>query len=295
MDYHRYCIMTNTVSIKPMGGLGNQLFQIFTTISYGLENTRDIIFPYTEQLHTGTVRNTYWNSFLIGLRNMTTYNPLYNETNESLMSMPAYNERMFEYKKIPKPKGPKMLLHGYYQSYKYFDKHWNTIRTMIQLEKQQTAIKNEYTELFSDKETVSMHFRIGDYVNIQDCHPIMPFNYYYNAICNLIMHKDKHYRVLYFCQDTDNIKVSLIINRLSGMFRNIEFVKVDDSICDWKQMLIMSVCSHNIIANSTYSWWGAYFNSNDKKIVYYPNKWFGKSLTHNTTDLFPKEWVNVYW
>ena len=186
MDYHRYCIMTNTVSIKPMGGLGNQLFQIFTTISYGLENTCDIIFPYTEQLHTGTVRNTYWNSFLIGLRNMTTYNPLCKNTNESLMSMPAYNERMFEYKKIPKPKGPKMLLHGYYQSYKYFDKHWNTIKTMIQLEKQQTAIKNEYTELFSDKETVSMHFRLGDYVNIQDCHPIMPFNYYYNARKRLV-------------------------------------------------------------------------------------------------------------
>ncbi len=101
--------MTNTVSIKPMGGLGNQLFQIFTTISYGLENTCDIILPYTEQLHTGTVRNTYWNSFLIGLRNMTTYNPLYKETNESLMSMPVYNEKMFEYKKIPKPNQHRLI------------------------------------------------------------------------------------------------------------------------------------------------------------------------------------------
>ena len=287
--------MTTTISIKPMGGLGNQLFQIFATISYGLEYTCNIILPYTDQLHTGTVRNTYWNTFLIGCRNMTTYNLLNNETNESLMSMPIYNEKSFEYKKIPNPKGPKMQLHGYYQSYKYFDKHWESIKKMISLDDQQKAIKKDYADLFSTKETISLHFRIGDYANIQNCHPIMPFQYYYNAICNLTMHKNKKYRILYFCQDIDNEKVSVIINRLSRMFTELEFVKVSDDIVDWKQMLIMSVCSHNIIANSTYSWWGAYLNQNDKKMVYYPNKWFGKSLQHNTSDMFPPNWVNVYW
>jgi len=287
--------MTTTISIKPMGGLGNQLFQIFATISYGLEYTCNIVLPYTDQLHTGTVRNTYWNTFLIGCRNMTTYNLLHNETNESLMSMPVYNEKSFEYKKIPNPKGPKMLLHGYYQSYKYFVKHWNSIKQMINLDDQQEAIKTDYAELFSTKETISLHFRIGDYVNVQNCHPIMPFQYYYNAICNLTMHKNKNYRILYFCQDIDNQKVSVTINRLSRMFIDIEFVKVSDDIDDWKQMLIMSVCSHTIIANSTYSWWGAYLNQNDNKMVYYPNKWFGKSLSHNTSDLFPPNWVNVYW
>lgn len=287
--------MTTTISIKPMGGLGNQLFQIFATISYGLEYTRNIVLPYTDQLHTGTVRNTYWDTFLIGCRNMTTYNLLNNETNESLMSMPIYNEKSFEYKKIPNPKGPKMQLHGYYQSYKYFDKHWGSIKKMISLDDQQKAIKKDYADLFSTKETISLHFRIGDYANIQNCHPIMPFQYYYNAICNLTMHKNKKYRILYFCQDIDNEKVSVIVNRLSRMFTELEFVKVSDDIVDWKQMLIMSVCSHNIIANSTYSWWGAYLNQNDKKMVYYPNKWFGKSLQHNTSDMFPPNWVNVYW
>jgi len=287
--------MTTTISIKPMGGLGNQLFQIFATISYGLEYTCNIILPYTDQLHTGTVRNTYWNTFLIGCRHMTTYNLLNNETNESLMSMPIYNEKSFEYKKIPNPKGPKMQLHGYYQSYKYFDKHWESIKKMISLDDQQKAIKKDYADLFSTKETISLHFRIGDYANIQNCHPIMPFQYYYNAICNLTMHKNKKYRILYFCQDIDNEKVSVIINRLSRMFTELEFVKVSDDIVDWKQMLIMSVCSHNIIANSTYSWWGACLNQNDKKMVYYPNKWFGKSLQHNTSDMFPPNWVNVYW
>ena len=287
--------MTTTTSIKLMGGLGNQLFQIFATISYGLEYTCNIVLPYTDQLHTGTVRNTYWDTFLLGCRLMTTYNLLHNETNESLMSMPIYNEKSFEYNKIPKPKGQSMLLSGYYQSYKYFDKHWDSIKKMISLDDQQKAIKKDYADLFSTKETISLHFRIGDYANIQNCHPIMPFQYYYNAICNLTMHKNKKYRILYFCQDIDNEKVSVIVNRLSRMFTELEFVKVSDDIVDWKQMLIMSVCSHNIIANSTYSWWGAYLNQNDKKMVYYPNKWFGKSLHHNTCDLFPTNWVSVYW
>ena len=295
MEYYRYCIMTTTISIKLMGGLGNQLFQIFATVSYGLEYTCNIIFPYTEQLHSGTVRNTYWNSFLIGYRDMTTHNEICKETNESLLSMPVYNEKSFEYNKIPRPKGPKMLLHGYYQSYKYFDKHWDSIKQMIQLDDQQQAIKNEYIDLFSNKETISLHFRIGDDINIQNCHPIMPYQYYYNAICNLTMIKNRKYRILYFCQDIDNTKVSGVIRRLSRMFTDIEFVKVNDDIDDWKQMLIMSVCSHNIIANSTYSWWGAYLNQNEDKMVYYPNKWFGKSLQHNTRDLFPSNWVNVYW
>ena len=287
--------MTTTISIKLMGGLGNQLFQIFATISYGLEYTCNIVLPYTDQLHTGTVRNTYWDTFLLGCRLMTTYNLLHNETNESLLSMHIYNEKSFEYNKIPKPKGPSMLLSGYYQSHKYFDKHWDSIKKMISLDDQQKAIKKDYADLFSTKETISLHFRIGDYANIQNCHPIMPFQYYYNAICNLTMHKNKKYRILYFCQDIDNEKVSVIINRLSRMFTELEFVKVSDDIVDWKQMLIMSVCSHNIIANSTYSWWGAYLNQNDKKMVYYPNKWFGKSLQHNTSDMFPPNWVNVYW
>ena len=287
--------MTTTISIKLVGGLGNQLFQIFATISYGLEHTCNIVFPYTEQLYTGTIRNTYWNTFLVGCRLMTTYNLMLNETNESLMSMPVYNEKSFEYNKIPHPKGPKMLLSGYYQSYKYFNTHWDNIKQIIQLDNQQQVIKAEYANLLSDKETVSLHFRIGDYENIQNCHPLMPFQYYYIAICNLIMHRNQNYRILYFCQDIDTPKVSIMINRLSRMFTDIEFIKVNDDIDDWKQMLIMSVCSHNIIANSTYSWWGAYLNQNDKKMVYYPYKWFGESLNHNTTDLFPSNWVTVYW
>lgn len=287
--------MSDIVSIRLMGGLGNQLFQLFTVIAYGIEHTATVVLPYVSELHVGTVRSTYWDTFLIGLRNLTTYNMDVNETNYSLLQMPLYKEPAFHYTEIPKLNYTRTLLFGYYQSYRYFDKYNDTIQNMINLPKQQTLIKNEYHDLFLDKETISMHFRLGDYKNIQESHPILTIEYYYNAICSVTMNQDKPYRILYFCQKNDNVDVSQIILGLSNRFSSLEFVKVDDSIDDWKQLLIMSTCSHNIIANSTYSWWAAWFNMNINKIVCYPNVWFGPMVSHDTCDLFPSSWTKIHW
>ena len=278
-----------------MGGLGNQLFQLFATIAYGIEHNCNVILPYVSELHCGTVRSTYWDTFLIGLRNLTTYNPDIKETNDSLLQMIVYKEHDFQYHQIPKFTNDKTLLFGYFQSYKYFEKHWTSIQNMIHLKEQQISIKNEFPDFFANKETISIHFRLGDYVKIQDCHPLMPFNYYYNAILHISLRNNTNYRILYFCQDIDNNEVSKIIFTLSNRFTNIEFVKVNDKIEDWKQLLLMSMCSHNIIANSTYSWWAAWINNNVNKIVCYPNLWFGPSLKHNTSDLFPNSWMKIYW
>jgi len=58
-------------------------------------------------------------------------------------------------------------------------------------------------------------------------------------------------------------------------------------------MLLMSVCDHTIIANSTFSWWGAYFNQNPGKMVCYPDTWFGPALKHDTRDLCPTDWIKT--
>lgn len=319
--------MSKYVSCYLMGGLGNQLFQLFTTIAYSIKYKRKLLFPYADKLYTGTIRNTYWETFLYTLKMYTKYDNNNYFTIDMLSSFLRYKERGFEYIEIPDLLHDKIFLHGYYQSYKYFENEKNTIFSLIRLKKQQENILLENPLFASYNNKISMHFRLGDYKEIQNCHPLMPYEYYYNSLDFIvnsnsehiistdhtkyddvfiklknetmatpkmeIKHNDTNYNVFYFCQKEDNIVVSEIINKLKEKFINISFFKIDDELPDWKQLLLMSSCNDNIIANSTFSWWGAYFNCNADKIVCYPNKWFGISLQNNTIDLFPQEWNQI--
>jgi len=94
-------------------------------------------------------------------------------------------------------------------------------------------------------------------------------------------------------KQTSNILFSNIIIR-PNEFPIIEFERATNTLDDWQQMLLMSCCNHNIIANSSFSWWGAYFNVNPTKIICYPSIWFGPKMSDVVvTDLFPDEWVRI--
>jgi hypothetical protein len=281
-----------------MGGLGNQLFQIFTTFAYCIRTNRKMVLPYSELLTVGKARITYWNTFLTSLKKFTTFtNSTF--TNNYLNFIKPYNESNFNYNSIPNFSDDSIKLVGYFQSYKYFENEKNILFDSIGLSQQQNSIREEFKELLSNdlSNTISMHFRLGDYKDIQDCHPLMPTQYYERAILHIITARDlsKPFRILYFCEREDITDVEKIIEMLRKSYNFIEFKKVDDEIPDWKQMLLMSCCQDNIIANSTFSWWGAYFNQNEDKFVCYPNKWFGTKITHNTIDLFPKNWHKIFW
>ncbi len=286
--------MDNYVTCNLMGGLGNQLFQIFATIAYAKDTMRKTVFPYSEELRSGTIRPTYWHSFLNGLLSTTTYGNNMYKQNTVLMSYPTIKEQDFAYQKIPNIDADNIMLSGYYQSYKYFDKYTDYIYELIQLDKQQLEMREKHHMYFDRSTTVSMHFRIGDYKKIQDCHPVMSYDFYDKAIAKIQTSiNDSTIKVLYFHENVDTNDVNLIIEKLKQKYTGIVFQRVEDSLKDWEQMLLMSCCDHNIIANSTFSWWGAYFNTNAKRIVCYPSLWFGEKLQHNTVDLFPSNWVKI--
>ena len=105
------------------------------------------------------------------------------------------------------------------------------------------------------------------------------------------------YTFLVFYESCDKDIISQTVlelkQRCAVLSHDIEFHFVRDTIADWQQMLLMSVCDHNIIANSTFSWWGAYFNANPEKVVCYPSVWFGPGVSHDTRDMFPESWTKV--
>jgi hypothetical protein len=284
------------VTCTIIGGLGNQLFQIFTTIAYGIETKRKIVFSDTDFLTVGTVRSTYWNNFLNGLKIFT--DKKYDSTPQTLLrnKYNFFSEKEFSYNEIPFfPSFQKLCIVGYYQSYKYFDNVKDKLFQMIRLRNQKMAIVTEFSHfLLNESNNISMHFRLGDYKHIQDCHPLIPYEYYENAVGYIVNKRsEKRHQILYFCQVEDNEVVSEMISKLSIKYTQISFIKVDDAIPDWKQLLIMSCCHDNIIANSTFSWWGAYFNETPEKIVCYPDKWFGPELQHDVRDLFIDSWTKI--
>ena len=79
-------------------------------------------------------------------------------------------------------------------------------------------------------------------------------------------------------------------------FPNLNFIPIDTTIEDYEQMLIMSLCKHNIIANSTFSWWGAYLNVNKDSVKVYPSKYFMNYNSHmekNVFKLFLDSWTKI--
>ncbi len=293
------------LTIDLMGGLGNQLFQIFVTIAYALNHKHKFVFTHDEILKVGVHRPTYWNHFLKRLAMFTTANKAHGLANDFAKMWPRYKEPYFRYHEIQAiDPNTHFVLHGYFQSYKYFETVQDKIYKMIQLEEQQHAIRAEYPALLektnSQEIIISMHFRLGDFKAKQQYHPIIHPHYYEMAL-KTILNKSAHqnYKVLYFCEAEDNIYVDQVIVKIRSILSNyhITFVKVDDSIADWKQMLIMSCCDHNIIANSSYSWWGAYLNASATKMVCYPNVWFGPGIPHTgnnaVDDMFPHSWTKI--
>jgi hypothetical protein len=297
------------ISCNIVGGLGNQLFQIMTTIGYAIRNKCVFIFPYeTQVMH----RFTYWDSFLSNLKQFTTNNIHCKFKNIDLQHyLPKYSEPVFHYSPIPYFE-KSYFLDGYFQSYKYFDSEKKYIFKMIHLEENRKSVKSEFSHYFENNSDIppedkteiliSMHFRLGDYKSLPNFHPVLPIHYYQKSLEYLILKLDmenkcKKLKILYCCEKNDNEivlnNIQYLISCVNTASFSLEFVKVSDDICDWKQMLIMSLCDHHIIANSTFSWWSAYFNEYDK-MVCYPSIWFGVSLKNKlVNDMYPVSWTKI--
>jgi hypothetical protein len=176
-------------------------------------------------------------------------------------------------------KGKIWYLDGYWQSEKYFNNlrkellnifNFNSLK---KLEKNKKFLKN-----ILSKKSVCVNVRRADFINIPE-HDVLNIEYYKKAIDNFGV--DKTYII--FSDDIEGV---------NDMFNFLPNKIFYTSNKDWLDLYTMSLCEHNIICNSTFSWWAAYLNENPNKVVITPKKWFGSAYTHyDTSTLIPNEWV----
>jgi hypothetical protein len=267
---------------------------------------------FPNNLYGGTRKRIYWDTLLKECkRNLITI-PL------TRLKLPLHIEVGFKYNKIQLSsdtvnKNGGVILYGYYQSYKYFEKEYEKIAEYIKLDEQRKIVRDAYFSSAVAESTnpeniiISLHFRMGDYKKLQDCHPITDIEYYIKSIGD-ILEKIKssddangggdsnRIMILYFCEKEDAVAVLAKIGLIKKQYPFIvfKFADSESKLEDWQQILLMSCCQHNIIANSSFSWWGAYLNNNPQKIVCYPKEWFGEKLqNHDISDMCPSTWHKI--
>ena len=269
------------ISIYLQGGLGNQLFQIFAAIAYAMQYSEKLVFP--EFKADIISRPHYWDTILKRLKDGV-------DSKLKHESIPKLMEEAFHY--VPLPVKTNVMLIGYFQSYKYFDRHYDAIYKKLNFKMEQELIKNKYLTL---NETISLHFRIGDYTTLQLHHNILKDDYYTSAINEIIRKtKKSNWNIIYFCESKDNVPVKQRMRKIKKNFPSLTFYIAEDNMADWEQLLLMSCSDHNIIANSAFSWWAAYLNQNASKFVCYPKIWFGAANHYkNTKDLCPPSWTAI--
>jgi hypothetical protein len=161
---------------------------------------------------------------------------------------------------------------------------------MLDIEKQKKIVSKSHADFYL-KNTVSMHFRLGDYKLLPNVYPILTYEYYEKAFEYIQKHNLYYLNILFFCEDEDLDEVNIIVEKLKNRFNHNSICRAPNTLKDWEQILLMSCCNYNIIANSSFSWWGAYFNTNYDKIVCYPETWFVNNT--DTKDLCPLEWIKI--
>lgn len=179
------------------------------------------------------------------------------------------------------------FLSGYWQSERYFSDIATLIREDFTFKIPLTDLNAEIADRISSGNSVSLHVRRGDYVSSQAAaahHGLCSISYYQNAI-GALLHKVGPAIVYIFSDDPKWVRENLMVKE------PCVYVDHNQGPASYIDMQLMSMCKHHIIANSSFSWWGAWLNPDHSKTVVAPKKWFAKTIP--THDLLPANWIRI--
>lgn len=244
------------------GGLGNQMFQYAAGRAKSLREGVPLLLD-----------TTWYNSQDLRSLGITKFNI------EAQIASPA------EISAVSKSN----FLDGYFQNESYFNDAADVIRKDFQLKDQGDPKLKEWLNKIQKENSVSLHIRRTDYLapKHQTIYRQISLEYY-KAALKYIQGEVGAVQVFVFSDDIEWVKKNLIIPSDIA----VEYIS-DKGFSPEQELFLMSQCSHNITANSTFSWWAAWLNPNLEKIVVTPKKWFFDSKENRESEIIPSSWIQI--
>jgi len=281
------------ITVKLNGGLGNQMFQYALARALSLKTSLPVSFdvsffnqkyakdrPFALSLFNAVTEfskdpriSIYW-----ALRRYV--------KSKTFLGLEIYHEKDFTFDPLIFNISENAFVEGFFQSEKYFKEFEAQIRADFTFKNPPDALNLTLAEEIKAQNAVSVHIRRGDYVNKPRYKTL--FSHcdleYYTQAMDLIASKVENPFFYFFSDEPQWVSQNL---KTQHPYKIISHNTGEKSPED---MRLMSLCSHNIIANSSFSWWGAWLNSNPAKVVVCPKNWFAQSPT---PDIYPEQWRRI--
>jgi hypothetical protein len=277
-----------TVTVRLSGGLGNQLFQYAAGRSLAIRCDAELCLDVSFY-HRGRHRSLELNQFPIRATVSSKPRGKISGLLFKLATMgqiqKLYKEKSFHYCSSFEQIGAPIVLEGYFQTPKYFAAHDEIIRGELTPPDITGAQNQGLAKAISSCDSTILHIRRGDYVTNPKAKRMFaecPMDYYYRAIEQVPSDSP----IFVFSDDIPWAKENLSLNR------SITFVGDETPRSGVEDLKLMSLGHHHIIANSTFSWWGAWLAGPTKGLTIAPSRWFvDKSIID--TDLIPSNWIRM--
>jgi len=252
-----------------MGGLGNQMFQISKSLSEGLENEIDVKFKLESSIPMeGNQPSKYRNNIFRNIK--------FEDFNDQTLQI---NEPSWSYSNLNVFYYTPVKYYGYFQSSKNFKNQSQKIKdTFSPTQEFIEKLKNLHPKIF-DEDSVSIHVRRGDYLSITEILPVIDKSYIDECLKQIEITSN----IFVFSNDKEWCKENL----------KYDNVTVVEDLDDYEELWAISLCNHNIMSNSSFSWWGSYLNKNKNKKVFVPSLWFGPRGEKNFNDIYEDEWIKI--
>lgn len=287
------------IVVEILGGLGNQLFQYALARSLSIKKNMQIKLDPT-YFKNNTMRRMALNEFRIKSENASEtelkefgYEQGFPGVIQKAMDRfkPWYSRKIVREQAFPFcpdiwKAHDGSILKGYWQSEKYFVSIENEIRNEIILAKEMSKESKAILEIIKGEESVSLHVRRGDYADnpvTNAFHGLCPESYYREAVALVRSNNPGVSRFFVFSDDPIWVEKNFSIG---FPFQTIKHNALGQECED---LMLMSCCSHHVLANSSFSWWGAWLCEKPEKFVVAPKQWF-KGANLDTRDLIPHSW-----